>query len=287
VPGPWSAADIAFQAEHVATQKLHNAGFNCIASQVLVLPETWTLTKTFAKAVKDALGQSEARPLYYPNSSQRLAKFNLGEPDQASRAATVTSSNQCLVTTFQPGANASVETTEVFAPALGMTQLPGASAEEFLVNAVAYANTRLPGTLGANILIHPKTRAEIGKKRFEEILQSLRYGTIAINAWTGLGFLSPQASWGAFPGHTPEDVQSGIGLVHNAMLFDAVERTVVEAPFRPFPRNLLSLSFTMLPRPPWFVTNKRSDKIGALLTEFQYRPSFLKLPAIFYHALQG
>ena len=44
VPGPWSARDLAFQAEHIATQKLHNAGFNCIASQVLITDDTWEQT---------------------------------------------------------------------------------------------------------------------------------------------------------------------------------------------------------------------------------------------------
>ena len=37
IPGKWSAADLRFQAEHVATQKRHNNGFNCIASQVLII----------------------------------------------------------------------------------------------------------------------------------------------------------------------------------------------------------------------------------------------------------
>ena len=119
------------------------------------------------------------------------------------------------------------------------------------------------------------------------MLVELRYGTIAINAWTGLGFLSPQATWGAFPGHTLHDVQSGIGVVHNTCLFDKPQRTVVEAPFRPFPRNILSLSFTLLPRPPWFVTNRKGGVLGRLLVAFQYRPSLLKIPRIFLNALLG
>ena len=41
VPGDWSEPDLDYQAEHVATQKMHNGGFNCIASQVMVLPEAW------------------------------------------------------------------------------------------------------------------------------------------------------------------------------------------------------------------------------------------------------
>jgi acyl-CoA reductase-like NAD-dependent aldehyde dehydrogenase len=41
VPGEWSEADIRFQAEHLATSKLNDAGHNCIATQVLVLSEDW------------------------------------------------------------------------------------------------------------------------------------------------------------------------------------------------------------------------------------------------------
>ncbi len=33
VPGPWSEADIAFQAQQLATQKMNNGGFNCVASR--------------------------------------------------------------------------------------------------------------------------------------------------------------------------------------------------------------------------------------------------------------
>ena len=281
VPGPWSKADIKFQAENVATQKLHNAGFNCVASQVLIMYRQWPQKDAFGSAVRQALASSTERPLYYPGTAKRLEKFN-GEASHPPQA-----SNECAVLPFQAGSSADIETQEVFGPALGVTELPGNSAEEFLVNAVQYANQRLPGTLGANILIHPATRREIGARRFDEIIGTLRYGGIAINTWTGINFLSNQATWGAFPGHTSEDVQSGIGTVHNTLLFEKAERSVAEAPFKPFPRNLLSLSFTMLPNPPWFVSNKQGRIMGELLTEFQYRPSFFKLPRLFFHALQG
>jgi len=179
------------------------------------------------------------------------------------------------------------KSTEVFAPAMNVAAISGADPEAFLKEAIRFANEQLYGTLGANIVIHPATIARIGRQRLEEILIELRYGTIAINAWTGLGFLSPQATWGAFPAHTLADVQSGIGVVHNTCLFDKPQRTVVEAPFRPFPRNLLSFSFTLLPRPPWFITNRKGGILGKLLVAFQYRPSYLKMPRIFLNALMG
>ncbi|HEX7478275.1 MAG TPA: hypothetical protein VF331_10750 [Polyangiales bacterium] len=75
------------------------------------------------------------------------------------------------------------------------TELEGSSPEAHLQAAIDHANTELYGTLGANIVIHPKTIAQIGRARFEEMLIGLHCGTIAINAWTGLGFLTAQSTW--------------------------------------------------------------------------------------------
>ena len=291
VPGPWTTADIKFQAEHIATQKLHNAGFNCIACQVLILPTSWSLKSALVNAVQKTLAASTPRPLYYPGAGARLAQFQI--ETAGTSATTPTTANQCVVAAFDAAAHTpstkSAKNFEVFAPALSTTDLPGGDndPEAFLVKAIAYANEQLAGTLGANILIHPRTMQAIGRARFESIISQLHYGCIAINAWTGLGFLVAPATWGAFPGHTLADVQSGIGVVHNTMLFDKPERTVVEAPFKPFPRNLLSGSFALLPRPPWYITNSRAHVLGKLLTAFQYRPSFLKIPLIFINALRG
>lgn len=285
VPGPWTAADIAFQAEHIATQKLHNSGFNCVASQVLVLPEQWGHTEAVRAAVRGALAAAPQRRPYYPGTGVRQAQMalqcssqTLTSPDAPAR--------RDLVTLPPAGTDSYAKQHEVFAPTLCEQLLPGADAQAYLRVAIAYANDELRGTLGANILIHPATRRELGP-RWDEIIQELRYGTIAINAWTGLGYLLTANPWGAFPGHRLDDVQSGIGSVHNTFMFDRPERTVVEAPFRPFPRNLLGGSMTLLPKPPWFVTNRRAQHIGRLLLAFQQRPSWFKLPGIFYHALLG
>lgn len=284
VPGPWSSADLRFQAEHVATQKLHNAGYNCIASQVLILSSAWSQKDRFLQGLNHVIAASVPRPLYYPRTAERLSQFAAATGD-ASKTPAFT--NECMVASFRADAHSRAEAVEVFGPALGVTELAQGEALEFLVAAIEYSNTRLAGTLGANILIHPSTLRSIGQKRFDEIVGLLHYGTIAINGWTGLGFLFPRAAWGAFPGHTLKDIQSGIGFVHNTMLFDRVERTVVKAPFRPFPRNLLGLSFTLLPRPPWYITNRRGRLLGELLTRFEYRPSVLKIPRIFWNALLG
>lgn len=285
VPGPWTMADIHFQAEQVATQKLHNSGFNCVACQVLVMPRDWEQKSAFLGALERTLINAESRALYYPGARDRLAAFIKNNP--LTRTLRRRGGEDVLLASLDATSPDAAKATEVFAPALNVTEISGTDAEKYLITAIAFANEQLYGTLGANIVIHPSTIAAIGRTRLDEILLTLHYGTIAINAWTGLGFLSAPATWGAFPGHTLADVQSGIGVVHNAFLFDKPERTVVEAPFRPFPRNLLSLSFTLLPRPPWFVTNRKGHILGRLLVAFQYRPSFLKIPRIFLNALLG
>jgi len=285
VPGPFSASDLRFQAEQLATQKLHNSGFNCVACQVLVMPRDWNQKDSFLGSLRNVIHEAEGRALYYPGTKERMEAFRNQNPN--TEVIKRSSGESVLLAHLDPANGSAKQLVEVFAPALNITELPGADAEQFLRSAIQFANEQLFGTLGANIIIHPSTIAAIGRRRFEEILQDLRYGTIAINAWTGVGFLSPAATWGAFPDHTLRDIQSGIGVVHNANLFDKPERTVVEAPFRPFPRNLLSLSLTLLPRPPWFITNRGGAILGRLLVAFNYRPSLLKIPRIFFHALRG
>ncbi|MGO9389035.1 aldehyde dehydrogenase family protein [Rhodoblastus sp.] len=285
VPGPWSDADISFQAEQIATQKLHNSGFNCIACQMLVVSEPWERTAQLLQKVEQTIKAAPPRAAYYPGAQQRTADFaNQG------RDATSFVRDQapaCVVVQLKKGDDSWFETNEVFAPAMSVRRIDDLDSEAFLRKAIAYANERLRGTLGANILIHPATIRKIGRRKFEQIIAQLHYGCIAINGWAALGWLLVRTPWGAFPGHTLDDVQSGIGVVHNTFMFDKPERTVVEAPFTPYPRNILSGGMTLLPRPPWFVTNRKQHIIGRLMVSFEYQPSWSQIPRIFMNALFG
>lgn len=286
VPGPWSAADIRFQAEQIATQKLHNSGFNCVACQTLIVPQDWPHTQALLDEIGRVMASHGQREAYYPGSETRAAAFAAHAGD-AQRLDRGPDSPACVLADFDRGDGDWLARNEVFAPALTIKSLPGADADSYLKAAIAFANERLYGTLGANVLIHPRTIKQIGRARFDELLHELRYGTIAVNAWTGLGFLLDSCPWGGFPGATITHPQSGIGTVHNTFMLEQTERTVVYAPWRPFPRGLLSLNFSLLPRPPWFITNRRQHVLGKLLTRFQYRPSVWKLPRIFANALRG
>lgn len=281
VPGPWSRADIRFQAQHIATQKLHNAGHNCISCQALIMPRGWDVGPRLLNEVRK-IASAWTRSAHYPGSDERLARFSRHSGgdggDDGHRAGLIAEP------LGEDGFNARHE---VFAPALGLVEIKAENPQAYLRDAIQYANTRLGGTLGANILIHPRTLRRIGKTRFEEILADFRYGTIAVNGWSALGFLFPTCPWGAFPGHSIGDVGSGIGTVHNAFMLNETERVVLTAPWRPFPRSLLGGRATLLPRPPYFITNRKQRQLGQVLTTFSHRPRWRLVPRILVNALLG
>ena len=283
LPGPWAEADFGYQSEHVVTQKLHNSGHNCVASQVLVLPADWDGGPRLLREVRRRLGTAEPRPAYYPGTGQRLSALQQAEP--ATEVLGSGDAKRMLVAGLDPATEQYGFQTEFFAPAMVTTSLPG-GAGQFLRRAVEFCNDKLYGTLSVNLIVHPKTRRQLGAD-FDRAIAALRYGGIGINAWVGVAFLIARAAWGAYPGHTYTDVQSGIGVVHNALMFDKPLKTVVSAPFRPFPRSVEHGENTLFPKPPWFLTNKTSESTARKLTEFAAAPSAAKLPALFTSALRG
>ncbi|HEY5854314.1 MAG TPA: aldehyde dehydrogenase family protein [Aldersonia sp.] len=283
VPGEWSQSDLEFQAEHIATQRLHNSGHNCVASQIVILSSDWAQKDSFLTELRKALASAPARPAWYPGSIAAVAKARDLHP--GAEAVGGTAERTLLTGLDLHDDDETAFSTEYFGPVLGVAEVRG-TGEFFLNAAIDAANERLHGTLGANVIVHPDTVEQLGW-RFEQCIARLRYGTVAVNAWTGVGFLTARAHWGAFPGHTLEDIQSGRGVVNNALLIDDTERTVVYGPFRPAPRSLRHGEISLTPKPAWFVSNKTAATTGRRLTEFANQPSWLGLPAIFASALRG
>ena len=265
VPGRWSDAALAAQAENVVTQRLHNSGFNCIASQIVVLPRGWPQADRFLEHLRRAMRAAPARRAWYPGAAERQraavathagAELLGGDPEVP----------RTLLADLDPGdADEPAFRTEYFGPVLGVTRLPGDSPAGFLDNAAAFCNERLLGDLGATVIAAPRTLRELGP-RFEAGIARLRYGTVAVNCWVGPIFGMPRATWGAFAGHDVHDLGSGVGIVHNALLLDPehVERSVGRGPFRPWPTPL------------WFVINRTARVTGERMTRFVAEPSWAR-----------
>jgi len=281
VPGQWSAADLKYQAEHVATMRLVNAGHNCIAGQVVIVSSDWPQRAEFLHRLHEAYAAAPERPVWYPRSDERLGDAASSYPDAAWSA----DHTRAIVEVKGGDDPAPVETVEYFAPILGVVEVAG-TGQEFLDAAVAHANAKLTGTLGANVLIDPVTEAALGDG-FERAIADLRYGDIAINTWTAFNFLTARLTWGGFPGATLADVSSGIGVVHNALLLDQVERSVARGPFRPFPRSVGKGVFTILPTPPWFVSSRTGAEVSAGLTRYLVDGKLPGLVATLTKAMQA
>src|SRR5262249_14221708 len=169
-----------------------------------------------------------------------------------------------------------VFTTEAFCSLFAETPLPAKSVAEYVDRAVAFCNNGIWGSLNVTLLVHPKslkdpaTRAAVARRVAE-----LRYGTVGVNYWAGTGFVLGPSTWGAFPGHRHTDIQSGTGWVHNALMFERPEKTVMRAKFR------------MLPVPPWFVTCGRAGRaVFEKLARFEASPTPRKLQSIVAAALR-
>ncbi|MFC7898463.1 aldehyde dehydrogenase family protein [Streptomyces sp. NPDC057381] len=280
-PGPWSAADFRFQAEHIVTSKLNNSGHNCVATQILLLPRHWDGTERLLAEIRRVLGEQPRHGAYYPGAADRLAAVARAHPE----AETWADSGTVLVPDLAD-ADDPMLTHEVFAGALGVVRLPGEDVTGFLRAATGFANDRLPGTLGATLLVHPRTE-RTHRAAVDEAVAALRYGTLGVNCWSAFGFLLGYTPWGAFPGHDRRDIGSGVGFVHNAYLLQDVEKTVLRAPFAPAPRGLFTGSPSLSPRPPYYVTNRTGRTTMARLTAYATDPRPTRLPGIFTSALRG
>ena len=275
VPGPWSAADLDFQARQVAGMVAHNASFNCTAAKVLVVAKGWMQREAFLRAVEQHMTSAPPRKAYYPGAKDRWRSFL----DRYPRARTLGSDGDgvvpwTLIPDVAPDAGEYALTNEAFCGLLSVVTLDASEPEEFLARAVDFANDRCWGTLSCVLLVHPHVRDE-HEEAVDRAIAGLRYGAIGVNAWSSLAYALVSPTWGAFPGHKPEDIQSGTGVVHNAYLFDHPQKSVVTAPFR------------MMPKPVWFADHKNLLGVGRRLAAMEAHPSIRRLAAVAVEGLRG
>ncbi|MBP7405534.1 MAG: aldehyde dehydrogenase [Candidatus Microthrix sp.] len=283
VPGPWTKADIAYQAQHLATQKLFASGHTCVASQVLILPERWEHKRELLDALRSALAAAPDRRPYYPGTQERQDAFRADNP----RAEVIPGpQDRTLLVDVDSDSDHPAFHDEMFGPIYVTTALADSDPADFLMSAVEFANEHLHGNLGANIIVHPKTARYLGE-RLEEAIAALKYGCIGVNVWSAFAFLSPRAAWGAYPGNTPDSIQSGTGVVHNSLLFDRSQKSVARAPFRPFQRSWSHPRGGLTVKPPWFLDNRTALQTARAFTMFAADPQPVRLPRIFLPAVRG
>jgi len=277
VPGPWKPDDLAYQAEHIDSMLTNNAGFNCNATRVIIQNANWPQRNQLLDEMRRVLSLIPPRTAYYPGAVERHKVF-IKEHTEAEH---IGFSNEqqlpwTLIAGVDPGGIDDVcFTTEAFCSLFAETALEAESIPEYIDKAVAFASQHIWGSLNATIIVHP---ASLKDPRIAEAVEraivNLKYGTVGINIWAGAGFTFGTTTWGAFPGHELHNIQSGMGIVHNTLMFSRPQKSVLWGPFR----SALT--------PPWFVTQgKIARKLFPKLVAFEAGPTPLKVPGIMAAAL--
>jgi aldehyde dehydrogenase (NAD(P)+) len=276
VPGPWDAATLAWQAESVAGMVTQNGSFNCLAARILVLPRGWRLRDRFLELLAAAMGTTPPRPGWYPGAADRLAAAIAGRRDvRAVRGAAGT-----LPWTLVAGLDAASEdrafSTEAFCSVLVETAVGSEDPLEFLDAAVSFTSERLWGSLSAHLLAPARTLGDpVTGSAVRWAVRRLRYGTVAVNGFSGYGFAFGATPWGGFPGAPLHAPRSGRGFVHNTRMLEGVEKTVLWNPARhPV-------------KPAWFPSHRTLHRLGAKLVALEGHREWSQLPSVVALGMKG
>lgn len=266
IPGNYSKSQLKFQAENVAASITNNASFNCIATKLIVTSKAWPQRETFLSHVDEALRNTPARHAYYPGAAQRFERFSgLSAPSSDSLPWTV-------IRNIDPSTQEHLLKTESFVCVCGEVAMDARSPAEFLTRAVEFMNDQVWGTLAASLTVPTEMR---DSDEVAEAIRELRYGTIAINQWSGLSFALVSPPWGAYAGSKLDDVQSGIGFVHNTYMLNHPQKTVLRSPLK------------FMPKPMWFASHRCPETVAWRLLELYGHPSVWRLPALLAPAVIG
>ena len=269
-PGNWSRSEIKHQAKKIVTAKLNNSGFNCIAAQVIVLPKDWKHTQKLKDDILFYLKKVGDTTSYYPGASENLDQ--LLETENYEQINNLSCNTPFLVSDLD--LEKEYANKEVWSTALYFKEIPYTSNENFCSNSIEYVNNELWGNLGVTVLIK-NHKKKTNQSILNAYVENLKYGTVAINEWSALGFVIPTLPWGGYPGNKDNDIQSGQGYVHNSLLFESPQKGVVYSRFRLSP----------IIDPPWFVTNKKAHRIFKNLTYYQATKSKINLVKLIFSTL--
>jgi aldehyde dehydrogenase (NAD(P)+) len=278
VPGPWDEPTLEYQARNVAGMVCNNASFNCTAAKLLVTSKDWGQRPAFLEALSRHMASGGVRHGYYPGAEDRWKRLIEGRPNV--RVIGEGKSGElpyALITNVdRTKTDDLVFTNEPWCTVISETGLETTDVTKFCEQATSFLNQSVWGTLAANVLVHPATMKDpAAAAAVEKMVRELEYGTVAINTWAGAVFGIGNSPWGGHPSTSLADIQSGRGWVHNSLLLDGVEKFVLRAPAKNFPIS------------PWFPAHRTQHLLGRRLTNFEYAPSWLKLPGVASAAFRG
>jgi len=228
VPGRYTPAHLAAQADMVAASIANNTSFNCIATKLVVTARSWPQREEFLGLVNRRLGALPPRPAWYPGSTTAWEAVTGTSPP---RDATL----PCVFRAgIDPDRDPQFVEREWFVPVAAEIPLAADSLEAFC-GGVRDLVARLPGSLAASVTLPPGLAAH-DAARAELLVEHLPFGVVAVNTWSALAYSVASAPWGGFPGGTLSDPKSGIGHIHDPLFLPLVHNTILRGPLAPWPK---------------------------------------------------
>lgn len=271
VPGPWTTDEIRAQAAKLGTWLSTNAGFGCLTPRVIINWKGWDSRNSLNQAIGEYLSRVETRAAYYPGAFELHQRFVAEHPD-SSMFGDVQEGHLPWTLIEDVDSNNKDDicfNCEAFTSIFAETALQADNVADYIKRAVNFANEQLWGTLVASIIIHPKSLKDPKiAAAVDQAVEKLRYGTVVINNWGVLAYLLMLTSWGGYPGQDIYNVQSGIGVVNNVLMFDHPQKSVVRAPFIQSPD-------------PFDAKSKHPNEFGIRLADYQYSPSIGSVVRLF------
>jgi aldehyde dehydrogenase (NAD(P)+) len=276
VPGEFSEHELDFVAQNIASMVTNNASCNCNAAKMLITSKKWPQREALLKKVHDVLAEVPPRKAYYPGAFERFDHLAGNRGDKLGKPGKDELPWALVFGLDSKDESERLFTTEPFCSILSETTLDESDPAAFLKAATAFANDRLWGTLSAVVMIHPKTERDPAvAAALDTAIADLRYGAVGVNHWSALVYALVTPPWGAHPSSTLENIQGGLGWVHNSFMLEGIEKAVLRGPL------------TVMPKPPWFVTHKKSHVVAEKMVPMELAPSWLKVPGIALAALGG
>jgi acyl-CoA reductase-like NAD-dependent aldehyde dehydrogenase len=276
VPGNFSEGELDFVAQNLASMVTNNASCNCNAAKMLITSKAWPQREALLGKVRAILERVPPRKAYYPGAFDRYERLAGGRGEKLGKAGKDELPWALVFGLDSADKDERLFSTEPFCPIFSETTLDESDPAAFLKAATDFANDRLWGTLSAVVMVHPKTEKDPAvATALERSIADLRYGAVGVNHWSALVYATVTPPWGAHPSSTLENVQGGLGWVHNTFMLEGIEKAVMRSPL------------TVTPKPPWFVTHKNSHVVAEKMVAMEAEPSWLKVPGIALAALGG
>jgi len=303
VPGAYSRTQLNFQAENIVASMTNNAAFNCVATRVIVTWKQWPERERFLQRIEGALARVPQRVAFYPGAEQRFEQYSGMTTERAQQllrgtvgggvsgsrtspdgtttfvAGTCRSDNTLpwtLIRNVNPEEDSPLFGSESFVCVCAEVPIDAGSPEEFLRKATEFCNEKLWGTLAVSITVPGRFRRKQATRQvLEECTDRLRYGVVAQNQWSGVVFALMSPPWGGHPSSSRQNIQSGVGWVHNSFMLTGIEKTVLESPL------------VVRPKPVWLASHTAPETVAWSLCRLFQNPSLWNISTLSYHAVKG